>query len=113
MAKARERRREDITHGSTNVFADLGYPDADERQTRLRLAFAINQIVDQRRLTQTAAAEILGINQPKISALRHYKLEGFSIERLMTLLTALDRDVEIHIRKKAQRRSPGRITVVA
>ena len=113
MAKARERRQNEVTYGSTNVFADIGYPDAEERQTRLRLAYTINQIIDQRRLTQTAAAEILGISQPKISALRHYKMEGFSIERLMTLLTALDRDVEIHIRKKSPRRTPGRITVVA
>ena len=113
MGKVREGRQEEISYGSTNVFADLGYPDAEERQTRLRLAYAINQIIDQRRLTQTAAAEILGISQPKISALRHYKMEGFSVERLMSLLTALDRDIEIHIRKKSQRRTPGRITVIA
>jgi len=113
MAKEREQARETVTYGSTNVFADLGYPDAAERQTRLRLVYTINQIIDRRRLTQSAAAEILGINQPKVSALRRYKLEGFSLERLMTLLTALDRDVEIHIRKKSRRRTPGRITVVA
>jgi predicted XRE-type DNA-binding protein len=113
MAKKREQRQERVTHGSTNVFADLGYPDAEERQTQLRLAYAINRIIDKRRLTQSAAAAILGVNQPKVSALRGYKLDGFSVERLMTLLTALDRDVEIHIRKKSQKQAAGRITVVA
>ena len=112
MAKKHEQSQERITYGSTNVFVDLGYPDAEERQTQLRLAYAINRIIDQRRLTQSAATAILGINQPKVSALRRYKLDGFSVERLMTLLTALDRDVEIHIRKKVQKRA-GRITVVA
>jgi predicted XRE-type DNA-binding protein len=113
MAKRREQTEETVTLGSTNVFADLGYSDAEERQTQLRLARAINQIIEQRRLTQVSAAEILGVNQPKISALMRYKLEGFSVERLMTFLTALDHDIEIRIRKKPQRKTPGRITVVA
>ncbi|MGA7711592.1 MAG: helix-turn-helix transcriptional regulator [Rhizomicrobium sp.] len=113
MAKKNEADRGQVVHGSTNVFADLGYPDADERQTKLRLAYAINQIIEQRKLTQSAAAEALGVNQPKISALLHYKLEGFSVERLMTFLTALDRDVEISIKKKPRSRTSGRISVVA
>jgi hypothetical protein len=48
-----------------------------------------------------------------VSALRHYKLAGFSVERLMSLLTALDQDVEIVIRRKPRSRKPGRISVVA
>ena len=104
---------ETITRGTGNLFADLGYADADERQTKLRLAHAINVIVGRRRLTQAAAAELLGINQPKVSALARYKLDGFSVERLMTFLTALDRDVEIVIRKKPRSRPAGRISVVA
>jgi predicted XRE-type DNA-binding protein len=104
---------EKIIRGTRNVFADLGYADADERQTKLRLAFALNSIIDERKLTQAAAAAKLGINQPKVSALRNYKLEGYSVERLMTLLTALDRDVEIVIRKKPKSRTAARISVVA
>ena len=102
-----------ITRGRTNVFADLGYPDAAERQAKLRLAHALNQVLTQQGLTQTAAAQLLGLTQPKVSALRHYKLAGFSVERLMTLLTVLDRDVEIVIRKKPRSRSVARISVVA
>ena len=104
---------EAITRGTGNVFADLGYLDADERQTKLRLAHAINSVIARRRLTQATAAEKLGINQPKVSALAKYKLEGFSVERLMTFLTALDQDVEIVIKKKPRSRIAGRISVIA
>lgn len=104
---------ETIMRGTGNVFADLGYADADERQTKLRLAHAINGIVTRRRFTQAAAAEKLNVNQPKVSALVNYKLDGFSVERLMTFLTALDQDVEIVIRKKPRSRETARISVVA
>ena len=102
-----------ITRGTGNLFADLGYADADERQTKLRLAHAINGVITRRRLNQAAAAEKLGVNQPKVSALANYKLDGFSVERLMTFLTALDQDVEIVIRNKPRSRTAGRISVVA
>ena len=101
-----------ITRGTGNVFADLGYADAEERQTKLRLAHAINGVIARRRLNQVAAAEKLGINQPKISALANYKLDGFSVERLMTFLTALDQDVEIVVKNKPRSRAAGRISVV-
>jgi predicted XRE-type DNA-binding protein len=103
----------EITRGGKNVFEDLGYPDAAERQAQLRLAYALNQVLGQQQLTQTAAAQLLGLTQPQVSALRHYKLAGFSVERLMTLLTVLDRDVEIVIREKPRSRSAARISVVA
>lgn len=102
-----------ITRGSGNVFADLGFADAEERQTKLRLAYAINGVIERQRLTQAVAAGKLGINQPKVSALANYKLDGFSVERLMTFLTALDQDVEIVIRKKPRSHVGGRISVVA
>lgn len=132
MARSSAKREagERIVRGSTNVFADLDYGDADMRQSKLRLAYALNRIMDERRLSQAAppsakregparqrhdrdAAARLGVNQPKVSALRNYKLEGFSVERLMTFLNALDRDVEIVIRKKPRSRASGRISVVA
>ena len=70
MAKpaARKRKADDIVRGSGNVFADLGFADAGERHTKLRLAYALNAIIDAQRLTQAAAR--LGLNQPKVSALR-------------------------------------------
>jgi predicted XRE-type DNA-binding protein len=115
MARASTGKAEarEITRGSGNVFADLGFPDAEERQIRLRLAYALNTILDEQRRTQTAAAARLGLNQPKIPALRTYKLEGFSVERLLMLLNALDQDVEISIRAKPCSRAGARISVLA
>lgn len=113
MASRNEERADEVVRGTGNVFADLGYPDAAERHAKLRLAYALNQVMAERQLTQAAAAQILGLTQPKVSALRNYKLAGFSVERLMTLLTALDRDVEIVIRKKPRSRRAARISVVA
>lgn len=102
-----------ITPSSGNVFADLGFAGADERQTKVRLALAINRILEKRRLSQTLAAQRLGINQPKVSALARYRLEGFSVERLMHFLNALGRDVEIVIRNKPASRKAARIIVTA
>jgi predicted XRE-type DNA-binding protein len=87
-----------ILKSSGNVFVDLGLPNAEEKQTKVRLAAAINQILAARRLSQTRAARHLGINQPKISALAHYRLDGFSVERLMLFLTRLGCQIEIVIR---------------
>jgi predicted XRE-type DNA-binding protein len=113
MANPNADRREPVIRGTGNVFTDLGYPDAAERQAKLRLAYALNQELYQRKFTQAEAAEILGVTQPKVSALRHYKLAGFSVERLMTLLTALDQDVEIVIKRKPRSRRTARIRVSA
>ena len=89
MRIGRDEPRGPVIRGTGNVFADLGYPDAGERQAKLRLAHALNQVLEDRRLTQTAAATLLRLSQPKVSALRNYQLAGFSVERLMTLLNAV------------------------
>lgn len=100
-----------VVRSSGNVFADLGLRDAEEKQTRVQLAVAINNILAARGLSQSAAAELLDINQPKISALVNYRLHGFSVERLMHFLNALDRDIEIAIRKKPRSRRAAHILV--
>jgi predicted XRE-type DNA-binding protein len=92
-------------------LTDLGLRDAGEKQTRVRLAIAIGEIIQSRRLSQMAAAHLLNINQPKVSALVNYQLDGFSVERLMHFLNALDRDVDIVIRKKPRSRRAARIAV--
>jgi predicted XRE-type DNA-binding protein len=102
-----------VTPSSGNIFTDLRLRNADEKQTKTRLAVAINQIIASQELSQAAAARRLKINQPKISALANYRLEGFSVERLMHFLTALDRDVEIVIRPKPRSRKEARILVSA
>jgi predicted XRE-type DNA-binding protein len=100
-----KRSMASIIPSSGNVFADLQLPDAEEKQTKVRLAATINQIIESASLSQAAASEALKVNQPKISALSNYRLEGFSVERLMNFLNALGRDVEIVIRKAPGRRA--------
>jgi predicted XRE-type DNA-binding protein len=112
MAK-RKARRIPIERGSGNVFADLGLPDAAELDTKVRLAVEINRLLAAQRLTQITAAERLEVSQPKISALKNYKLDGFSVERLMCFLLALGQDVEIRITPRRAARAPGRIVVQA
>ncbi|MDX2209218.1 MAG: helix-turn-helix transcriptional regulator [Sphingopyxis sp.] len=89
-----------ITRGTTNVFANLGLPDPAERQTKTRLALAINRIIKDQGLKQVDAARLLGVPQPKVSALVNYRLDGFSVEKLMDFAVALGRDVEIIVRPK-------------
>ena len=101
-----------VTHGSTTVFADLGFPDADDRQTKTRLAMQIGEIVKSRGAKQMEVAKILGVPQPKVSALLNYRLDGFSVEKLMEFLTALDQDVEIFVRPSRQH-GKGRVSVHA
>jgi predicted XRE-type DNA-binding protein len=110
---ARTNSKFDVIPSSGNVFADLGLPRAEEKQTKVRLAVAINCILHQQRLSQVRAARRLHINQPKISALSNYRLDGFSVERLMNFLTALDRDIEIIVRKKPASRRSAKILVTA
>jgi predicted XRE-type DNA-binding protein len=109
----RSAEQDAIVRGTKNVFEDLGYPDAFERQAKLRLTYALNRVLGARKLSQAEAANVLGVTQPKVSALRNYKLAGFSVERLMNLLTALDQDVEIVVRSKPRSRRAARIRVVA
>jgi predicted XRE-type DNA-binding protein len=97
-----------VQRSSGNVFADLGLKDAADKKTKVRLAVAINEILEKERLSQTVAAKKLRINQPKISALANYRLDGFSVERLMNFLNALGCDVEIVIRRQpSTKRTPG------
>jgi predicted XRE-type DNA-binding protein len=91
----------------------LDFPTLPSVRPSCAWPYALNQVLEARRLSQGAAAKVLGVTQPKVSALRHYKLAGFSVERLMNLLTAVDQDVEIVIRQKPRSRKAGRISVVA
>jgi predicted XRE-type DNA-binding protein len=101
-----------VTPSSGNVFADLGFAEPEEELTKAQLASHIRQIVKRRGLTQVAAAALMGIDQPKVSALLNGRLANFSSERLMRLLTALGQDVEITLKPKPRGRAHGRILVV-
>ena len=96
---------------SGNVFADLNLPEADDLLAKAELAAKIIAEVQRRRMTQVRAAAVLGIDQPKISALKQGKLSGFSIERLVRFLLLLGRDVEITVKARPRSRSTARLRV--
>ncbi len=101
----------EYTPSSGNVFADLNLPDADDLLAKAELAAKIIAEIQRRRLTQSQAAAILGIDQPKVSALKQGKLSGFSIERLMRLLLRLGRDIEITVKRRASSKTTARLRV--
>ncbi len=101
----------EFTSSSGNVFADLKLPQADDLLARAELTSKIIAEIQRRRLTQSQAAAILGIDQPKVSALKQGKLSGFSIERLMRLLLMLGRDIEIKVKRRANSKSAARLRV--
>ena len=75
------------------MFADLGYPDADEMLVKARLVYKIAEIIQSRGLTQVEAAKLLGLTQPKVSAMLRGQFRGFSERKLIDCLTSLGRDV--------------------
>lgn len=91
------RKRIEVVAGSGNVFSDLGYADAKERTLKVELAMEVNRILAQRALGQERAAKLLGLRQPHVSDLVRYRLNRFSVERLMEFLTRLGKEVEIRI----------------
>jgi predicted XRE-type DNA-binding protein len=101
----------DIVGSSGNVFEDLGLPDAQDRLAKAELARKISVIIRDRHLTQSAAAKILDVDQPKVSALATGRLAGFSLERLMHFLTLLGQDVEIVVTETPPSQPVGQVTV--
>ena len=96
-----------------NVYADLGFADSAEMLAKARIVSQIGHIIQVRKLTQVQAAELLGIDQPKISALLRGHFKGYSQERLIGFLTKLGMDVEIVVRPRAKKRqSEGAVSVV-
>ncbi len=89
-----------IQKSSGNIFKDLGYENPDEILAKVKIAIKINEIIAQKKYKQKEAAEILKIDQPKISALKNGRLRGFSFERLLQFLNALNYDVEIRIKDR-------------
>ncbi len=110
MSKSRVRK---VEASSGNVFADLELPDADAALAKAELARRVGAILSARKLTQAQAAAVLGIDQPKVSALIRGRLEGFSTDRLFRFLNALGQDVEIVVRPQRYRRGYASTRVVS
>ena len=103
--------KRDYTESSGNVFADLGTPRAEEALAKAELAQKIIGIIHARHLTQVQAAELLDVDQPKISALTRGRLSGFSIDRLLRFLMVLGHDIEITVKSRPRSRSRARLLV--
>jgi len=99
----------EVQASSGNVFADLSLENADELLVKAELARRISIIITAQQMTQIEAAEMLGIDQPKISALINGKLAGFSTARLFRFLNALGRDVEIIVKPKSHSQAQTRV----
>jgi predicted XRE-type DNA-binding protein len=100
-----------IRRGGTNVFADLGLPDAENHLVKAQLVSCMMDIMKARRLTQTETAKIIGIAQPDVSNLVRGRFRGCSIDRLMSFLVALDQNIEITVRNKSKNQAEGRMSV--
>ncbi len=116
MAGGKRSKRagdEAIVESSGNVFADFGIPEAEELQTKVKIAFALNAILKTlgENVTQEQIAERLHTDQPKVSALTRYQLAGLSVEKLLDFITALDYDIHIKIKRNPRREKSGRIHV--
>ena len=101
MSKKKQQHTEEIEceMSSGNVFADIGIENPEEELTKAKLVWEIEQIIKKKKLTQVEAAKMMGINQPKVSALIRRKLDGFSVERLIHFLNALGQDIDIVVRQ--------------
>ncbi|QJB43674.1 helix-turn-helix domain-containing protein [Dolichospermum flos-aquae] len=105
-----EENQVEVSNG--NVFADLGLSNPEERLLKAELVRKISEIITNLNLTQVQAAEILGIDQPKVSLLIRGRLSGFSTDRLMDYLNKLGSDVEITVKPKPENRKFAQIIVV-
>jgi len=112
MSKHKAREDRAVYAGSGNVYADLGYENADEMLVKAQLVSKIAEIIQRRGLTQVEAAKLLGLTQPKVSAMLRGQFRGFSERKLIDCLTSLGRDVQIVIKESPQRRAGGKLTVI-
>ena len=105
------KRKIEFERSSGNIFADLGLPDAQDRLAKAELAREIGAVLTRKGLSQSDAARLLGVDQPKVSALLRGRLSGFSLERLIRFLNLLGQDVRIVVRPKSSARGPATLVV--
>lgn len=109
----RKNKKMTLTKSSGNVFEDVGISDPEKYLAKAELARKINSILEKKGTTQIEAADLLDIDQPKVSALSRGVLDDFSLERLITFLIKLERDVEIVVKEPHNKRihKIGHLTV--
>jgi len=107
-----ESRETAVERGSGNVFADLGFPEAEAHLVKAELVSRIDDIVRDRGITQAEAAHPLGLSQPDVSRLLRGDFRDYSLERLLRLLTTLGRDIDIVVRQPRSA-AGGRLRITA
>ncbi len=100
-----------VTPSSGNVYADLGYENPEEMLLKAHLVTLLSKAIKAKGLNQYQAAEVLGIDQPKVSALVRGQFRGYSLERLFKFLNALDLNVEVNVKSKPEGEERARISV--
>jgi len=106
ITKRKRTKVEKFEPSSGNVFADLGLADAEERMLKAQLAAKIAKVIERKGWTQARAAEVIGLDQPKVSHLLRGRISGFSAERLFAVLNRLGHSVEVRI--SAEESAPGK-----
>ena len=112
MSKRKSVREIKIQTGSGNVYADIGVPDADAMLIKAQLMTKIAELIKRKGLTQTQAGHLLGLPQPKVSALLRGNFRGTSERRLLDCLTRLGRDVQVVVKAAPRHRESGKLSVV-
>jgi len=100
-------KHEDTTihRGSKNVFADLGFPDAETHLLKAELMSRVQDILEEKKLTQTEAAKITGVSQPDLSRMLKGRFRDVSVERIMRMLTKLGCEVDIVVTSRGRKRA--------
>jgi predicted XRE-type DNA-binding protein len=110
--KRKKAEEIEVVESSGNVYADLGFINAEEMMAKAKLAVLISGIIKERKLTQKKSAEIMGVDQPKVSAILRGSLSGFTIDRLFRFLMAFGMDIIIEARPHTSRRTSAHIRVI-
>ncbi|HLJ82665.1 MAG TPA: helix-turn-helix transcriptional regulator [Candidatus Eremiobacteraceae bacterium] len=108
VVKSRENR---VIRAGKNVFAELNLPDADVVFAKARLVVALAGAIKAQNLSQVEAARMIGLTQPKVSRLLRGDTRGFTIDKIVQLLTRLKRDVEIKVTRAPAKTAVGRVMI--
>lgn len=108
----KEQKEIKVTASSSNVYADTGHPNPEEALAKAELAILISSVIKRKKLTQKQAAELIGVDQPKVSAIIRGQLSGFTIDRLFRFLMALGMNIIIEIKSHTSRKNPVNIQVI-
>ena len=108
----KEHEEIEVIASSGNVYADTGHPHPEEAMAKAELAILISDAIKRKKLTQKKAAELIGVDQPKISAIIRGQLSGFTIDRLFRFLIALGMDIIIEAKPHNRKNNLAHIQVL-